>query len=316
MTFVSIQHILQTPANKRGTLVARNSTPQQLPITMSHASLQATQVEVKHGLVHVGADLLDDCMPRAAKSDGHILRPRRCSVELSPLDSFGHMDRTKEAPRISILSASTMATEMHYSPSNTSSRATEMNYSLSNTSTETAATAASSGETLDPLSPTNSHDDMSPADDNDGILGVGPKVTLVFRNIAAKMTQLRFLNILLQGGFEATFDALYVPQCSETWQAKGYAFVRFLDEDYAQQAMQYFHGRTQFLGSRKAFTVQPAKLSIKIFNLIAMVKHDPQMVPEMQPMLFDEETGNPKPLPIKKNIRWQSVAQRKDMVTA
>jgi hypothetical protein len=137
------------------------------------------------------------------------------------------------------------------------------------------------------------------------------KNTVVFKGFPVTMTQRRFVNILKQAGFEACFDVVHMPLNPDTWMPKGYAFVRFLDDDFAQQAIDHFDGLAPFGPSPKTLSVQAGKHSLKVKNLVAAADADVNSPPEMHPMIFDAETGMELQLPTKAARKWSSaVADR------
>jgi len=69
-----------------------------------------------------------------------------------------------------------------------------------------------------------------------------PPTTLMIRNIPNRYTQNELILELEALGFASTFDFLYVPLDKGTMSNVGYAFVNFVDPQWATKCMEAFHG--------------------------------------------------------------------------
>jgi len=69
-----------------------------------------------------------------------------------------------------------------------------------------------------------------------------PMTTIMIRNIPNRYRQNEFVQEINMNGLEATYDFVYLPMDKSTTSNVGYAFVNFLEEDYAVKAMQVFTG--------------------------------------------------------------------------
>lgn len=120
------------------------------------------------------------------------------------------------------------------------------------------------------------------------------KVTVVFRNVPAAISPQRFVNVLLNAGFLACFDAVHVDMSRQTFKAKGLAFVRFLDADFAQQAIDHFTGLnldSNSTSSKELEVEMTESSNLEWEEFLATADSNARCPPELYPMFFDATTG-------------------------
>lgn len=96
-----------------------------------------------------------------------------------------------------------------------------------------------------------------------------------FKKIPRVLSQSSFVQLLIDIGFEASFDTAFLPVRGQNSRPKGYAFVRFLDVNYAEKAIEVFDGMVIQTGQKyqpAPLTVQMSKRSLKAKNLVVAVQ--------------------------------------------
>jgi RNA recognition motif-containing protein len=66
--------------------------------------------------------------------------------------------------------------------------------------------------------------------------------TLMVRNIPTRFTSLSLVDILKEYGFDRTFDFFYLPMDFKTKKNCGYAFINFVNREYAMKFIDTFQG--------------------------------------------------------------------------
>lgn len=146
-----------------------------------------------------------------------------------------------------------------------------------------------------------------------------PRCTVLIRNISEKDTPRILRNLLNNLGFHATYDLLHMPLSRTTRKPRGYAFVRFLDEEYAAEALEALEGLVTSTTDKKGSkglsckVAENANLDIEYLMQVSSFENGVEFPPEFLPMLFNQENGSELMFPSAENSAFLSVVQLKDL---
>jgi len=119
------------------------------------------------------------------------------------------------------------------------------------------------------------------------------QTTVMIRNIPNDLTRDDMIDLLVEKGFEAKFNFLYLPMDFRKWCGLGYAFVNLVSDDVARQLMDELEGFDGWkVPSRKVATVVWSTPSQGYDAQVERYRNSPVMHESVddrfKPVLFDE----------------------------
>jgi len=104
---------------------------------------------------------------------------------------------------------------------------------------------------------------------------VAATTSLMVRNIPTRFTSLTLIDVLREHGFDKTFDFLYLPMDFRTKKNCGYAFMNFVNAQYAQQFIKTFQGLPlKAATSQKLLDIIPSRRQGFIENISVFESSD------------------------------------------
>jgi RNA recognition motif-containing protein len=95
------------------------------------------------------------------------------------------------------------------------------------------------------------------------------------RNIPTRFTSITLIDVLKEYGFDKTFDFIYLPMDFKTKKNCGYAFMNFVNPEYARQFMKTFQGlQLKAATSQKLLDIIPSRRQGFIENISVFESSD------------------------------------------